>query len=236
MKKNSILASALILLFVWGCGNSNARNQHEHADTGNIPEQEQRRQIQVSTTFGDMILELYNETPLHRDNFIKLVEEGFYDETLFHRVIKDFMIQGGDPHSRDAAPGERLGVGGPGYTIPAEFVPGKFHHKGALAAARQGDQANPRRESSGSQFYIVQGRIVPTQELDMIEERAGKVFTNEQRRVYTTEGGTPHLDDAYTVFGRVISGMEVIDKIAAVETDGANRPLSDVRVSMQIIK
>ncbi len=236
MKRNTLLLSALIWFLTLGCGNSTARNQYEQADAKEAVEQEQRRQVQISTPFGDMILELYNETPLHRDNFIKLVEEGFYDKTLFHRVIENFMIQGGDPHSRDAAPGERLGVGGPGYTIPAEFIPGKFHHKGAVAAARQGDQANPRRESSGSQFYIVQGRVVPAQELDIIEERAGKVFTNEQRRVYTTEGGTPHLDDTYTVFGRVISGMEVIDKIAAVQTDGANRPLEDVRVTMKVIR
>ncbi len=230
MKKN-VFFTALLLGFFCSCGLSTANNQGEE-----IHETENRQRVLLSTSHGDITIELYNETPLHRDNFLKLAEEGFYDGTLFHRVIKDFMIQGGDPHSRDAEPGERLGVGGPGYTIPAEFVQGKFHHKGAVAAARQGDQANPRKESSGSQFYIVQGRIVPSQELDMIEQRAGKAFSNEQRLAYTTEGGVPHLDDEYTVFGRVIKGMEVIDRIASLQTDGANRPLEDVSVTMTIVQ
>lgn len=237
MTKN-IISAVLLLLFFCSCGLSTANNQAGEARETNTETKAERSgpRVLVSTTHGDMIIELYNETPLHRDNFLKLVKEGYYDGTLFHRVIKDFMIQGGDPHSKDAAPGERLGVGGPGYTIPAEFVQGKFHHKGALAAARQGDQANPRKESSGSQFYIVQGKIVPSQQLDMIEQRAGKTFSNEQRLTYTTEGGVPHLDDEYTVFGRVISGLEVIDRIAALQTDGANRPLEDVSVTMTIMR
>lgn len=219
-----------------GCGNTSAGNQTDEATkTENNNQNEDRRKVLVSTPYGDITIELYNETPLHRDNFIKLVEDGFYDGTLFHRVIKDFMVQGGDPHSKDAAPGERLGVGGPGYTIPAEFVPGLFHHKGALAAARQGDQINPRKESSGSQFYIVQGRIVQPQELDQIEQRTGRVFTNEQRLTYTTVGGTPHLDNDYTVFGRVTSGLEIIDQISVVPTDGANRPREDVAVTMRML-
>ena len=227
---------ALLLFVATGCGNTSAGNQTDEATkTENNNQNEDRRKVLVSTPHGDMTLELYNETPLHRDNFIKLVEDGFYDGTLFHRVIKDFMIQGGDPHSKDAAPGERLGVGGPGYTIPAEFVPGLFHHKGALAAARQGDQINPRKESSGSQFYIVQGRIVQPQELDQIEQRTGRVFTNEQRLTYTTVGGTPHLDNDYTVFGRVTSGLEIIDQISVVPTDGANRPGEDVAVTMRML-
>jgi peptidyl-prolyl cis-trans isomerase B (cyclophilin B) len=237
MKKN-IIFTALIFAVFCSCGLSTANsNKDESAETKTTEKkQEERRKVLVSTPYGDMTLELFNETPLHRDNFIKLVEDGFYNGTLFHRVIKDFMIQGGDPHSIDAAPGERLGVGGPGYTIPAEFVQGKFHQKGALAAARQGDQVNPRKESSGSQFYIVQGRVVSPQELDQFEQRAGKVFTNEQRKIYSTDGGTPHLDGEYTVFGQVVSGLEVIDKIAALQTDGASRPLEDVRVTMEVIK
>ncbi len=237
MKKN-IFSAVLLLLFFCSCGLSTANNQVEEAGETKkeVKAQQSGPRVLISTTQGDITIELYNETPLHRDNFLKLVEEGFYDGTLFHRVIKDFMIQGGDPHSRDAEPGERLGVGGPGYTIPAEFVQGKFHHKGAIAAARQGDQVNPRKESSGSQFYIVQGRIVPSQELDAIEQRTGKTFSNEQRLAYTTEGGVPHLDDEYTVFGRVISGMEVVDRIAAMRTDGANRPVEDVSVTMTIIR
>lgn len=227
---------ALLLFVATGCGNTSAGNQTDEATkTENNNQNEDRRKVLVSTPYGDITIELYNETPLHRDNFIKLVEDGFYDGTLFHRVIKDFMVQGGDPHSKDAAPGERLGVGGPGYTIPAEFVPGLFHHKGALAAARQGDQINPRKESSGSQFYIVQGRIVQPQELDQIEQRTGRVFTNEQRLTYTTVGGTPHLDNDYTVFGRVTSGLEIIDQISVVPTDGANRPREDVAVTMRML-
>lgn len=234
MKKFAVIATFLVFA-ITGCGNSTAGNQMEEAAEKTNTQNEDRRKVLVSTPYGDMTIELYNETPLHRDNFVKLVEEGFFDGTLFHRVIKDFMIQGGDPHSRDAAPGERLGVGGPGYTIPAEFVPEFFHHKGALAAARQGDQINPRKESSGSQFYIVQGRIVQPQELDQLEQRTGRVFSNEQRVAYTTKGGTPHLDNDYTVFGRVISGIEIIDKITALPTDGANRPREDVAVTMRLL-
>ncbi len=235
MKKILILSS-LLTIMLYSCGQSSANNQGEKQAQTEPTKEETRQQVLVKTSQGDITLELYNETPLHRDNFIKLVTEGFYNGTLFHRVIKDFMIQGGDPHSRDAAQGERLGVGGPGYTIPAEFVPGLFHKKGALAAARQGDQINPQKESSGSQFYIVQGRIFPEQELDMIEQKSGKVLSNEQRIAYTTKGGVPHLDDEYTVFGQVVNGMQVIDRIASMQTDGANRPLEDVTVIMTLIK
>lgn len=190
----------------------------------------------IETDYGDITIILYDETPLHRDNFIKLANDGFYDGVLFHRVIEDFMIQTGDPESKDAKPGEPLGRGGPGYTIEAEIVEGIFHKKGALAAARQGDQVNPERRSSGSQFYIVQGRVFAQQELDMFEERLGKPFTTEQRKVYTTTGGVPHLDNQYTVFGEVIEGMEIIDKIAAVETNAQDRPVEDVRIKKITIK
>lgn len=238
MKKRHFSAVLLLMMVFCSCGLSTANTQTEETRKKEtmVKQDEARPRIQVSTSQGDMVIELYNETPLHRDNFLKLVKEGYYDGTLFHRVIKDFMIQGGDPHSKDAAPGERLGVGGPGYTIPAEFVQGKYHHKGALAAARQGDQVNPQKESSGSQFYIVQGKVIPSEQLDMIEQRAGKTFSNEQRLTYTTEGGVPHLDDEYTVFGEVVEGLQVIDRIASLRTDEANRPLEDVSVTMTILR
>jgi cyclophilin family peptidyl-prolyl cis-trans isomerase len=145
------------------------------------------------------------------------------------------MIQGGDPDSRNAEPGAVLGMGGPAYNVPAEFIQGIYHEKGALSAARQGDHVNPQKESSGSQFYIVQGRVLNQQELDMIEQRTGKVLTAEQRRIYSTTGGTPHLDGDYTVFGRLVEGFEVLDAIAASETDRANRPINDVVMTMRIL-
>lgn len=192
--------------------------------------------VEIETDYGTMLVRLSNATPQHRDNFVKLAEEGFYDGTLFHRVIKDFMIQGGDPNSRNAAPDARLGTGGPGYTIPAEFVDSLFHVKGAVAAARQGDAVNPEKRSSGSQFYIVQGRTYTEEELDMLESRMGRRFTREQRQAYTTIGGTPFLDGNYTVFGQVIKGLEVIDSIASVPTNPADRPLKDVKMKVRVIK
>jgi peptidyl-prolyl cis-trans isomerase B (cyclophilin B) len=177
-----------------------------------------------------MVLKLSNETPLHRENFLKLVREGFYDQVLFHRVIKDFMIQGGDPESRDAKEGQMLGNGGPGYTVPAEFVDSFIHCKGALAAARLGDGMNPRKESSGSQFYIVQGRIWKDADLSSMEARSGRKYNEEQKEIYRTLGGTPHLDGGYTVFGQLIEGMDVLDKIAKSATGGADRPINDVRI------
>lgn len=241
--------------------------------------------IVISTEMGNIKLRLYDETPQHRDNIIRLVQENFYDSLLFHRVIRNFMIQGGDPESRNAEPGARLGSGGPGYTVPAEIREGLYHKKGALAAARLGDQANPEKNSSGSQFYIVQGKVWRPGELDTMElqrnaglqqaifrknfdaaqaelnqfrqnndsigfsiriaglrEEADSIFqaapkfrlTPEQREIYTTIGGYPSLDGGYTVFGEVIEGLEVIDRIAAVQTDPANRPLKDVKMSIRI--
>jgi len=191
--------------------------------------------VALSTPYGEIIIELFNETPLHRDNFLRLAEEGVYDGTLFHRVINAFMIQGGDPDSKNAQPGMQLGTGGPEYTIPAEFVEGKYHEKGAVAAARQGDQVNPQKESSGSQFYIVQGRVFSHDELDVLEQRSGRTLTNEQKRIYTTIGGTPHLDGEYTVFGRVVDGLDVVDRIAETETDRSNRPIEDIAISVRIL-
>lgn len=183
--------------------------------------------ILISTDYGDMTVILYNETPQHRDNFIKLVNEGWYEGSPFHRVINKFMIQGGQ--NADG----RLD---PGYTVPAEFVDGKYHKYGALSAARKGDQVNPEKASSGSQFYIVQGQVTTYESLENQASRSGVNYTNDQIEAYTSVGGTPHLDGAYTVFGEVIEGFEVIDKIATVKTDKASKPLENVSMSIKIIE
>lgn len=193
--------------------------------------------IQIETTKGKITVKLYNETPLHRDNFVKLVKENYFDDLLFHRVINAFMIQGGDPDSRNAKPGQQLGNGGPNYTIPAEFNSTFIHKKGVLAAARTGDNMNPKKESSGSQFYIVQGKAYDENELNYISSKTGINYTKEQKEIYKTLGGTPHLDGAYTVFGEVVNGLDVIDSIAAVETNESNRPKEDIKIiSMTIVQ
>ena len=238
--------------------------------------------VKIETTVGDIKVNLYNETPKHRDNFIKLVKDGMYEGTLFHRVIKDFMIQAGDPDSKNAPKGKMLGAGDVGYTIPAEFVyPKFFHKKGALSAARQGDNVNPKKESSGCQFYIVTGKVyndstLLSMESQMNENKINVIFntlaqkhmkeiykmrkandedglydlqeklfaeaqeiaakqpefhfTPEQIEAYTTVGGTPHLDGEYTVFGEVVEGMDVVDKIQQVKTDRSDRPEEDVKI------
>lgn len=237
--------------------------------------------VELETTLGNIVVELYNETPQHRDNFIKLVESGYYDGVLFHRVIKDFMIQTGDGNSKTADAETALGDGDPGYTIPAEFVyPKYFHKRGALAAARTGDQVNPERRSSGSQFYIVTGKIYSSDELKMMTQRLAEIqkqdifrrlvmenqskiqelqeaqdsaglqelqnqliqqteaeaaqapfkMTDEQIDAYTSVGGTPHLDGQYTVFGEVIEGMDVVDKIQNTTTGRMDRPTVDIRI------
>ncbi len=189
--------------------------------------------VEIETDFGNMLVLLYDATPQHRDNFIKLVEEGYYDGLLFHRVIQGFMIQGGDPKSKNAKPNEQLGGGGPGYQIPAEFVDSLVHVKGALAAARTN---NPEKKSSGSQFYIVQGRKVKERELGLVEARQDFNYSSEQKEAYAKLGGAPQLDRAYTVFGMVVEGLEVIDKIAAVKTKPGDRPLKDVKMKMKVIR
>jgi cyclophilin family peptidyl-prolyl cis-trans isomerase len=188
--------------------------------------------VEITTSYGVIKIQLSNETPLHRDNFLKLAKEGFYDGTLFHRVMANFMIQGGDPDSKTAAPGVMLGNGDVGYTIPAEFRDNLYHKKGALAAARR---ENPAMESSGCQFYIVQGKKYTDEELTMIETRTNTKFTPEQRQTYITIGGTPFLDKKYTVYGQVISGLEVVDAIAAVKTGTADRPVTDVKMTVKVI-
>ena len=196
----------------------------------------ERERIKLTTDSGVIILKLYDKTPLHRDNFIKLVKEHYFDSLLFHRVIKNFMIQGGDPESKYAKPGVELGNGGPAYTIPAEFDTSLFHKKGVIAAAREGDDVNPKKASSGSQFYIVQGKIFTDAGLDSVETyRLKRKIPAWQREVYKTIGGTPHLDMNYTVFGEVESGIEVVDKIASASTDNNNRPLNDIRMKIELI-
>lgn len=254
----------------------------------NVPA-EPETEVLLKTSKGDIRIKLYNETPEHRYNFVRLIEQNFYDSVLFHRVIRDFMIQTGDPDSKGAEKGARLGMGGPGYTIPAEFVyPQRFHKRGALSAARTADQVNPERRSSGSQFYIVTGKkyrenelrsmeqqlqqqqgqsifdklcmdnrdlIIKLQQendddglmalqkklneqLDSIIKADGKFkFTDEQIKAYTTEGGTPFLDNQYTVFGEVIEGMDIVDKIQKVSTDENDRPIDDILIlSAEIVK
>ncbi|MEE1189679.1 MAG: peptidylprolyl isomerase [Bacteroidales bacterium] len=190
----------------------------------------------ISTDLGEMKAVLYNETPLHKENFIKLAKEGYFDGCLFHRVIDGFMIQGGDPDSKTAKPGQMLGQGGPGYTIPAEFKQELIHKKGALAAARMADQVNPQKASSGSQFYIAQGKSYTENELNMLSSRMGKAFNKQQMEAYTTVGGVPFLDYEYTVFGEVVEGLEVIDKIAAVEKDRRDRPVQDIKMTIKVIE
>ncbi|MEO6453013.1 MAG: peptidylprolyl isomerase [Ginsengibacter sp.] len=189
--------------------------------------------IKLTTDSGVIIIKLYDKTPLHRDNFIKLAREHYFDSLLFHRVIKNFMIQGGDPDSKNSKPGDELGNGGPGYTVAAEFDTSLFHKKGVIAAARESDNVNPAKASSGSQFYIVQGKIFTDAGLDSVETyRLKRKIPAWQREIYKTIGGTPHLDMNYTVFGEVEKGMEVIDKIAGTATNTHNRPLNDIRMKV----
>lgn len=193
--------------------------------------------VAIHTNKGKIVVTLYDETPKHKENFIKLVEDQFYDSTLFHRVIADFMIQCGDPNSKGASKTRALGSGGPGYTIEAEIVNSYIHKKGALAAARQGDNINPKRKSSGSQFYIVQGRVWPRKYMDKFEENREEPYTEEQLKTYETLGGTPHLDGQYTVFGEVVEGLEVVEAIAMVPTGSADRPVDDVIIlKMELVK
>jgi cyclophilin family peptidyl-prolyl cis-trans isomerase len=193
--------------------------------------------VKITTEKGECIIKLYNETPLHRDNFLRLVKEGYYNGTLFHRVIKNFMIQGGDPDSKTASPTAMLGNGGPKYTIPAEFRDSLFHKKGALAAAREGDNINPDKASSGSQFYLVQGRTFTENELNSLEQRRLKhKIPESQKNIYKTLGGTPHLDQTYTVYGEIVKGIELIDAVAATETGKADRPKTDVRMDVSVLK
>lgn len=256
------------------------------------PATDRIHEVLISTSYGDIRIKLYDKTPKHTNNFLKLAKEGYFDSTLFHRVIEHFMIQGGDPDSKNAKPGVMLGNGGPAYTIPAEIVPEYIHKRGVLAAAREGDDVNPLKASSGSQFYIVQGKTFTDKGLDAVEVKvekrtkqyilgtilrkpensrllkeferctqqkdsaallklimqytpeidaiyAGTVpfkLNAEQRNIYKTIGGTPHLDGAYTVFGEVTEGMDVVDKIAAAKTDPNDRPLINIQMKITVIR
>ncbi len=271
------LAFVLLLLTVFSAFNS----------CSSAKQKSDKNTVVIETKYGDITIKLYDETPKHKENFLKLVDKKFYDGVLFHRVIEHFMIQGGDPDSKSAKTGQPLGNGDVGYTLPAEFNYKKvFHKRGALAAARMSDSVNPKKESSGAQFYIVQGKVLTNQQLDKLEqmknqqyknklmkekmienkdlltklkndnkkyyaamaelqfqvdsayEASGKrfAFTEEQRKAYTTIGGTPRLDNDYTVFGEVISGMDVVDKIAAVKTDKRDRPIEDIKMKIKRAK
>lgn len=198
--------------------------------------------VQIETSEGNIVMKLYNETPLHRDNFLKHIADNTYSGVIFHRVIKDFMIQTGDPNSKNPVDGKMYGASGAEETVPAEFNPALIHKKGALAAARTGDQINPERRSSGTQFYIVQGQIVDNQQLEQLEgyisQQTGKPFayTPAQREAYSTQGGTPFLDMQYTVFGEVIEGLDILDKIAATPTLPGDRPQKNVFVNQILLK
>lgn len=212
------------------------KTEENSATTGAAEQTSQNNNTQkmtkvlLKTTFGDITIALYDDTPQHKENFIKLVNDKFYDGLLFHRIIKGFMIQGGDPNSKTAKAGQQLGDGDVGYTIPAEFVPAHYHKRGALAAAREPDQVNPQKASSGCQFYIVDGTVYDNDKMTMIAQRTGKTFSPEQVQAYTTVGGAPWLDGDYTVFGEVIKGMEVVDKIADQQKDRNDRPLEDIKI------
>lgn len=204
----------------------------QNVKTVKVKKTDLKRDVEMVTDKGTLILRLSDSTSLHRDNFIRLTKSGFFDGITFHRVIKNFMIQAGDPNTKHPDSAASVGSGGPGYTIPAEIIPGMFHHKGALAAARMGDQVNPQRESSGSQFYIVQGKVFTPAGLDSLQNGRlrGYIIPEEHRKVYTTIGGAPHLDNQYTVFGRLIEGYDVLDAIAEVKTNQRDRPEEDVRI------
>ena len=231
----NLFLSLFVAIFAFGCSNKvadkNIATEPKEEET-----KEKTTMVIISTDLGEMKAVLYNETPLHKENFIKLAKEGYFDGCLFHRVIDGFMIQGGDPDSKTAKPGQMLGQGGPGYTIPAEFKQELIHKKGALAAARMADQVNPQKASSGSQFYIAQGKSYTENELNILSSRMGKAFNKQQMEAYTTVGGVPFLDYEYTVFGEVVEGLEVIDKIAAVEKDRRDRPVQDIKMTIKVVE
>ncbi len=231
MKKIFLMFSLFATMFAMGCGgDAGTSSAREKAADGSG-----ETLVLIETPYGNIKAKLYNSTPQHRDNFIKLANEGFYDGLLFHRVIPNFMIQGGDPNSKGAAPGQGLGSGGPGYTIPAEI--GAKHFRGALSAARTGGPSNPEKRSSGSQFYIVQNGITPEMTQVISQKQAGGVvYSPAEIEYYKQVGGYPGLDGEYTVFGQVIEGMEAVDKIAAVQRDGRDRPLEDVTMKVSVIK
>ncbi len=232
--------------FVVGCGNKRETMSTQEEvvgieETEDVDQVLTGKKVLLTTDSGEITLLLYDKTPLHQENFLKLVKEDFYEELLFHRIIKGFMVQGGDPKSRGADSFARLGSGGPGYTIPAEFYPELIHKRGALAAARTGGPSNPKKESSGSQYYIVQGKAYSDDQLNSMEQRVqqnrpGFTYTPAQREIYRTIGGTPFLDMDYTVYGEVIEGLDVVDRIALARTAPGDRPVKDIKMSMKLLK
>jgi cyclophilin family peptidyl-prolyl cis-trans isomerase len=232
MRLSTFLLITLTMVATISCSTQKktATTTTQTAKKDTIPKEQK---VLITTDLGNMTVKLYNATPQHRDNFIKLVKQGFYDSLMFHRVIKGFMIQGGDPESKNAAPGVMLGNGDVGYTIPAELVDTIFHKKGALCAARRD---NPAKASSGCQFYIVQGQILTNDQIVQMESQRGIKLSDGQKKVYSTIGGTPFLDKNYTVYGEVTEGLDVLDKIAAVKTAPGDRPVQDVRMKMKVIQ
>jgi peptidyl-prolyl cis-trans isomerase B (cyclophilin B) len=245
--------SIALSLSVFSCKSQETPNQsgeinvleptqkEELTNNNNMSTDHSNTRVKISTNLGDMVIRLYDETPQHRDNFIKLVESGFYNDLLFHRCIKSFMAQGGDPQSKDAAANQPLGMGGPGYTVPAEMNANFIHKKGALAAARQGDFVNPTKASSGSQFYLVQGSVMNDAQLNQVQQYVRQknpnfTYTEAQREIYKTIGGTAQLDMDYTVFGEIVEGLDVLDKILAQPTGPGDRPTTDIKMKMEIIK
>lgn len=233
MKKTFLILTVLFMaLQQSGCSQSNPQDKTQGKAQDNPKATSQDKPasetlVLITTNFGDITLKLYNDTPKHRDNFIKLIKEGWYDDSPFHRIIPGFMIQGG---------GNKDGRQDPGYTIEAEFRPAYIHKKGALSAARMGDQVNPEKRSSGCQFYIVQGTVLDNATLDSYEQRYNTTFSAEQRQAYTTLGGAPWLDGGYTIFGEVVSGYEVVDKIANVPRDKGDKPLEPVTMKIEILE
>jgi cyclophilin family peptidyl-prolyl cis-trans isomerase len=230
MKKVIVISTFMLLFSVTGVlaqKDSNTKGTKAAGTEKPDKKANSNPMVLISTSMGDMKVMLYNATPLHRDNFLKLVREKFYDSLLFHRIIPNFMIQGGDPLSKNAAPGVPLGMGENGYTVPAEFVDTIFHKKGSLCAART---ENPAKASSGCQFYIVQGQVLNNETINMMEMQRVMKLSEKQKQLYTTVGGTPWLDGAYTVYGEVVEGMDVIDKIAAVKTAPGDRPVENVYI------
>ncbi len=217
MKK--FVPTFVLLLFTLSVFAKNPKNQY----------------VRIKTNYGECIIRLYNETPKHRDNFIKLIKQGFYNGTLFHRVIQDFMIQGGDPASKKAKPGEALGEGDVGYTVDAEFRDSLFHKKGVIAAARDN---NLKKASSGCQFYLVEGKRFTDEQLDKLEQTRlkGRKIPPAQREWYKSVGGVPHLDQNYTVYGEIVSGLDMVDRIAAVKKDEHDRPLQDVPMTVSLLR
>ncbi len=237
MKKALVYCIALSVMALTSCSSpkkvktdNDTASPESTAQTSLKNNTDKMTKVLLKTSFGDITIALYDETPKHKENFLKLVNDKFYDGVLFHRIIQGFMIQGGDPDSKNAKPGQQLGAGDIGYKIPAEIVNGRFHKRGAVAAAREGDQVNPQKASSGCQFYIVDGTVYDNDKMDMISQRTGKTFSSEQVEAYTTIGGAPWLDGDYTVFGEVVSGMDVVDKIAAQKKDRNDRPLEDIKI------